>query len=143
MAKPRSDQRPALIGPPPEEVRVTVTVLPRRSGTWIGRQLGRVPALANRRLAIALLVISLAVVASGLAAFLGGVGTTAASKQGHQGQRGASASAARCLSALAALDRRRGDFDRAVWCERYAGRGAAGSYRFVGAPLPAFGSSGG
>jgi hypothetical protein len=119
---------------------VTVTVLPRRRGEWIRRHLGRMAPRANRRLAIGLLVVSVAVGALGLAAFMaGGVGTTAASEQG---QRGASASAARCLSALAALDRRRGDFDRAVWCERYAGRASGGSYRFVGAPLPAFDSSG-
>ncbi|HEY2654027.1 MAG TPA: hypothetical protein VGI50_19040 [Solirubrobacteraceae bacterium] len=142
MAKPRSDQGPALIGLPPEEVRVTVTVLPRRRRTWIRRRLGHVPARANRRLAISLLVVSVAVVASGLAAFLGGVGTTAASEHGHQGQPGAFASAARCRGALAALDRRRGYFERAVWCERYAGRGSASPYQFVGGPLPAFHVSG-
>jgi hypothetical protein len=134
MAKPRSDQRPGLIGPPPEDVRVTVTVLPRRSEVWIRRRLGHKAPRANRRLAIGLVVVSVAVVALGLVAFLGGAGTTAAVEQGRQGQRGASASAARCLSALASLERRRGYFDRAVWCARYGGRASAGSYRFVGGP---------
>ena len=142
MAKPRSDDRPGLLGPPPDEVRVTITVHPGSRGVSIRRRVARMPAGARKSIAVGLAVAAAALVAFGVAASLM---ETARSGHGRPSRLSAAyPPAAHCLSAPVALDPGNAGsaFARAVWCDRYAGRGPAVSYRFIGGALPALHSSG-
>ena len=142
MAKPRSDDRPGLLGSPPDEVRVTITVRPGSRGVSIRQRVAGIPAGTRKSHAIGLAVAAVALVAFGVAASL-----RETARGGHERRSGLSAGyppAAHCLTAPVALDPANAGsaFARAVWCVRYAGRGRAVSYRFIGGALPALHLSG-
>lgn len=136
MTKPHSDGWPGLLGHPPDEVEVTVTVRPRTGGSSIRRRVAEMAARPRHGMVIGLAVLAAAIAAVGMVSLSGGLGGTSADLRGPQATY---PTAARCLRATVALGRasRQRAFAVAVWCERYAGRSNAVSYRFVGAALPA------
>lgn len=139
MAKPRRDDGPGLLGEPPEEVRVTVTMLPGRGAPLLRNQLQRVATHLRRR---SVIVASVGLLAASAIMTISSRGGIARGVRGQPRATGAAQVVARCSAAHVRLHRPSSSwagFDDAVWCVRYGGRAAANNYRFVGGALPAFG----
>jgi len=137
MAKSRREDQPALLGEPPDEVWVTVTVIPGPRGRSVRERMAELGIRLNLAMVIGLCAVAVAIVALLVVVVLGGAGGQRAQPRDIGAQVASRGNPPRCSSV--AIDPhhprlRLAEFDRAVWCARAGAHVNASIDQFVGAP---------